>query len=960
MKRILFTMLALLSITAVNAQNWIAPSPNDYTGSTPVYVQVKVNGVPSTSLEVAAFINGDCRADARDATVQTNDGNLYLLRVWGNTEDKGQTITFKVFDPQSGIVFNCSRTTEYTGETVSEVPFVLNIDKPTGVSVTDPINILTTFPDKIDLSQYISFIYQGRDESGQPVDYKPLGESTIETKFTYEWTTPTGGQFNSFTIDGNNILTATQSTLLPGALANTGEEAMLTIRVPQYATIGSATTTIIIDEKLIPVTGISCLIQSVKMNKGESLYDIKELTDAIVITPADASNKNYYFEATEKPEAFNKGVAMLGGTYEVKIISEDNSSIFTTITVNVSAPVEYVRVTQNTFQAAIGDNILDLVTPYVVVGPDDATNKSFYLEIPVEASEAITDNIARKPGKFTLNVVSQDNAELKSEITVVITQIIAPKSIDVEINTNAYDVLRKQVTVIPVNEAGETYTITPADEESRLAFVEEIAIKNGTFRLVVTAVLNPKVTAVVTVNVSTPVSITFPTSLTISKYRDTQFKMTATGDNFDPSLVSFEFTSNNIPKEFGVPTYTSADNGKGLIWNIRSTGTGSVELKVLYNGEYMPRNGAETCYIETPAEVAFNSNGWDWIYAPSTISLLDNQSPSAEYLGKLSIDENNKVIEIRSQTNLLYNDAKYGFIGDITSLEPTDGMYKIKATYEDASNCIFTSLRPYWERNQRKTLEPGYTWIGYTNEWNMTLDELNTVMNSPNEGDQIIGKTNFAEYSNGEWVGADFTLEAGKGYLYYNSSDAPNTFSFDFTPDFSNQINQLRLNSISTQKVPAEQNTSVWEFDASQFADNMAIVAEIEKLENPEDYTIGAFVDGECRGMGKVVKDGKMMINVAGESGEVVSFRLHNESTGEYFDLDTKVNYSQKIGSLKCPLSISSPVMTGISTIVTDEADEETYYDLYGRRVDGNKSTGIHIVKTVQNGKVTVKKVIKK
>ena len=175
------------------------------------------------------------------------------------------------------------------------MPFVLNIDKPTGVSVTDPINILTTFPDKIDLSQYISFVYQGRDESGQPVDYKPLGQSTIETKLTYEWTTPTGGQFNSFTIDGNNILTATQSTLLPGALENTGEEAMLTIGVPQYASIGSATTTIKIEEKLIPVTGISCSIQSVKMNKGESLYDIKELTDAIVIAPANASNKKYYF-----------------------------------------------------------------------------------------------------------------------------------------------------------------------------------------------------------------------------------------------------------------------------------------------------------------------------------------------------------------------------------------------------------------------------------------------------------------------------------------------------------------------------------------------------------------------------------------------------------------------------------------------------------------------------------------
>ena len=957
MKRILFTMLALLSITAVNAQNWIAPSPNDYTGSTPVYVQVKVNGVPSTGLEVAAFINGECRADARDATVQTNDGNLYLLRVWGNTEDKGQTITFKVFDPQSGIVFNCSKTTEFTGETVSEVPFILNIDKPTGVSVTDPINILTTFPDKIDLSQYISFEYQGRDESGQPVDYKPLGESTIETKFTYEWTTPTGGQFNSFTIDGNNILTATQSTLLPGALANTGEEAMLTIRVPQYATIGSATTTIIIDEKLIPVTGISCLIQSVKMNKGESLYDIKELTDAIVITPADASNKSYYFEATETPGAFEKGVAMLGGTYQVKIISEYDSSIFTTITVEVTAPVEYLRVTPNTVQAAIGDNILDLVTPYVTVGPDDATNKNFYLDIPPLASDAITNNIAYMPGKYTLYVVSEDNPEIKSEITVVITQIIAPESIDVEIGTNAYDELRKQVIVDPENEEGETYTITPADQESGLAFVDGIAKKSGTFHLLITSVLNPNVTAVVTVNVSVPVSITFPSTLTISKYKDTLFEMTATGDNFDPSLVSFEFTSNDKPIVFGEPTYTSADNGNGLLWNLRGTGTGYVEMKVLYNGEYMPHNSPETCLIETPAEVAFNSNGWDWIYAPTNIRLIDMET--GEYAGKLSIDDNNKVIEIRSQTELLYNDTSYGFIGNISDLSPFDGMYKIKATYEDASNCILTSLKPYWERDQMRQLEPGYTWIGYTNEWDMTLDELNTVKNNaPNEGDQIIGKTNFAEYSNGAWVGADFTLEAGKGYLYYNSSDATNALSFDYIPDFSNQGNQLSLNSISSKKAAMEQN--VWKYDASQFADNMAIVAEIEELENPEDYTIGAFVGGECRGMGKAVKDGKMMINVAGQSGEVVSFRLYNESTGEFFDLDTKVNYSQKLGSLKKPLSITSPAMSGISTIATDATDEETHYDLYGRRIDENNRTGIHIVKTIQNGKVTVKKVIKK
>ena len=542
-----------------------------------------------------------------------------------------------------------------------------------------------------------------------------------------------------------------------------------------------------------------------------------------------------------------------------------------------------------------------------------------------------------------------------------------------EIGTNAYDELRKQVIVDPENEEGETYTITPADQESGLAFVDEIAKKSGTFHLLITSVLNPNVTAVVTVNVSTPVSITFPSSLTISKYKDTLFEMAATGDNFDPSLVSFEFTSNIEPIGFGVPTYTSADNGKGLIWNIRSTGTGSVELKVLYNGEYMPRNSAETCYIETPAEVAFNSNGWDWIYAPSTISLLNPKT--GEYAGKLSIDENNKVIEIRSQTNLLYNDAKYGFIGDITSLSPKNGMYKIKATYEDASNCIFTSLKPYWERNQSKILEPGYTWIGYTNEWDMTLDELNTVMNSPNEGDQIIGKTNFAEYSGGEWVGADFTLEAGKGYLYYNSSDATNTFSFDYTPDFNNpeeislvtynytpdsNIQSYNRRLLSKNHPSLSKRSEVWKYDASRFADNMAIVAKIEKLENPEDYTIGAFVGDECRGMGKVVKDGKMMINVAGKSGELVSFRLHNEYTGEFIPLETVVSYSQRIGSLKSPMPIKSSSITGISAITTDDNDEESYYDLSGHKVEGNISAGIYILKTVKNGQVTVKKVYKK
>ena len=59
-------------------------------------------------------------------------------------------------------------------------------------------------------------------------------------------------------------------------------------------------------------------------------------------------------------------------------------------------------------------------------------------------------------------------------------------------------------------------------------------------------------------------------------------------------------------------------------------------------------------------------------------------------------------------------------------------------------------------------------------------------------------------------------------------------------------------------------------------------------------------------------------------------------------------------------MALTAPEISGVSEITTDENDEETYYDLYGRKVDGNPSAGIYIVKTVKNGQVIVKKVSKK
>lgn len=953
MKKFLFTMLALLSALTINAAKWTAPSASDFLTSTPIYVQVKVNGQTSTNIEVAAFINGECRASVNYFDRTTN---LYTLRVWGNPNEFGSTITFKAYDSASDFEFSFTKTAEFTGETNSEVPFVLNIDEPSGVELISPIQILTKFPAEIDLSEYITLTYDGHDAYGHAIDYEPLGESTLETELTYVWRPLDEQSFNAFTINNNNILTATKSTLLEGADENTGEVATLIINGNADL---QAYTTIIIDEIHVPVTGISCSLQTVQINKGESLRRKIDLLNSIEIIPSDATNKGFHFECIDNPEAFVNEVAVLGGTYQVAIVSDDNREISTTITVEVYAPVEELGVSQSTIYAAIGDNLTELISPLVTVYPEDATNKNFNITIPDEASDAFIDYNAEIAGEYLIGIESAENSQISQEVNVIVIDIDAPESIDVELGTNAFGQLRELVTIVPDNEA---FTIDPADEASQEAFDGNGgALTPGTYKLKVASVSLDRVYKMVVVNVYTPVDITFPTELTISKYKDTEFKLTVTGDRFDPSLVRFELVKNEEPVLFGLPTYTTADNGAGKVWNMRGTGHGNVELKVYYNEQPMPRSGEQVCNITTPVEISLGTNGWDWIYAPDYIALTDyTETGERVYLSNLNIDDNNKVIEIRSQTDLLYNDKNYGFIGGLSTLDASEGMYKVKAVYEDVLNSILTSPEGYWERHPQNTLNPGYTWIGYPNEWNMTLDELNNMYsnNNPSEGDQIIGKTNFAEYSGGEWVGPDFILEAGKGYIYFNSSTERNYFSFDYTPDFSSQTYSRRL--LSENHPSLSKRSEVWKYDASRFADNMAIVATIEKLENPEDYTIGAFVGDECRGMGKVVKDGKMMINVAGKPGELVSFRLHNEYTGEFIPLETVVSYSQRIGSLKSPISMTSSSITGISEITTDDNDEESYYDLSGHKVEGNISAGIYILKTVKNGQVTVKKVYKK
>ena len=957
MKKSLLSLCMMLLTVASWAQNWTAPTENDYPHSTPVYVQVKVNGEEMLKgVEVAAFIDDECRASSQFAEAQVGDLLCYQLRVWGDTDaDLNKTITFKV--SYNGLVFKMKKTITFTGETYSEIPLVLNIDLPTGVSMPDPLELEAKLPFSYDLTNDIEFQYEGYDASGALVPYTPLGESEIETELTYSWDFANSSAY--FTVE-NNKLQAVQET--PGSYLGLKIKIISDVAELEFL---STFTNVVITQPVVSVTSISCEPNVWDITTDDNLYELEELNAAIIILPEDATNKGYSFEPADEEAAavFANGMFTDGGTYNINIVSQADNSIYTTVVFNVTVPVDAIRPSQSSFYAITGENLFELITPNVKVYPENATNKAFSFVVNDGDSDAIVDGVATRPGVYNITIQSDENPQVQADVTVTVNEIEAPASITVNVGESFMEQLSGQIQVLPIMETSEfTYTIAPktdADAEG-LDVAEGVALKAGTYTLLVTCTENPKATAEIEVVVLTPVKITFPSNLTLSKFKATELPLTLVeGDNFDPELIEIQINNNNDIMVFGLEpiTYYFTSEDK-LTWDLLANLIGYYDLQVLYDGEYMlNEDGSEYTPIIVPVEIPFNNAGWDWIYMPTYYEL---QNEDGSYKSWMNQDENNRIIDLRSQTDLLYNDDTYGLFGSISSMDASSGMYKIKAAYENPEDAMFVSdIEIYWEMIN-PLIKRGYNWIGFPCEWDITIDQFNTLneWNNPSDGDKIIGKTGFAEYdaAEGLWLAQEgFTLQAGKGYLYYSNRDDEYELDLIYRPE---DMAQVRL---PRQAAASRQLNNVWKYDAGAFADNMAVVARIEGLENPENYSIGAFVNGECRGEGSVVSNGRMMISVAGTAGEKVSFRIYNKATGEFADVAETVKYAQTLGSLKAPLALTVPEVTGISSVVAaDKVQTEGIYDMNGRRINSMTQSGVYVVKTMEGGKIVTKKVVVK
>ena len=282
--------------------------------------------------------------------------------------------------------------------------------------------------------------------------------------------------------------------------------------------------------------------------------------------------------------------------------------------------------------------------------------------------------------------------------------------------------------------------------------------------------------------------------------------------------------------------------------------------------------------------IPFNS-GWNWWSTNQEVTLAQLQEAlgsSARY--------------ITSQTGIATYYEGYGWDnGNIQDIDPAK-MYKISVTGDVNIVLDGPNVNP---QEHPITINKGANWIGYplqnAMDVNDALDGLtpkaNDVIKSFNSG--------MAMYVGGTWRGSLSTLEPGQGYIYTSKDNVTKTFTY---PE------QTRTNTTLKRNITTEGN--LWEPEASQFRDNMSVVAKIELADGNavgEETEVGAFVGGECRGSAKLMHmedSGEYIafLLVYGHDGESVSFRIFDG--GRYYDAEETVEMHSDVvvGDLDTPL----------------------------------------------------------
>lgn len=361
--------------------------------------------------------------------------------------------------------------------------------------------------------------------------------------------------------------------------------------------------------------------------------------------------------------------------------------------------------------------------------------------------------------------------------------------------------------------------------------------------------------------------------------------VTVEGSN---TLVSSAAKGNQWFKADGTPVEGATEQRftpteDGVYYVAASNGSCYSEPSLMYNVVLTDRIDLEMNLQE----------GWNWI--SSNLS-DDNMKDAKKFLEPVA-DHVNRLVGINTE---LINDPQYGFVGQLTTLTPQQG-YKLNMSQTTANTWSGATAKP---ETTTVSLHKGWNWIGYVPMVGQGLGDALSELEA-SENAVIKCEDDFATFAAGQWIGSLDELVPGHGYMYY--SDKEQTFTYPAKRAFvvtDAQLNIRHAAAVARAAAP-------WNYNEYEYPDNTTMIARLNvngATAMEGTYTVGAFCDDECRGIGKWV-NGLLFITVHGTLGadNNISFKAVENLSGEVLDVNETAPFSgQLLGTYSSPFMLNA------------------------------------------------------
>ncbi len=253
----------------------------------------------------------------------------------------------------------------------------------------------------------------------------------------------------------------------------------------------TATCSVTVEAKKIPVTGVTLDKTEAELVEGESI------TLTATIAPEDATDKTVSWVSSDeeiaKVDSEGKVSAIAPGTADITVTTTDGEkkAVFALTVVAKVVPVESIAIDKETLELVEGDS----ATLTATVSPDNASDKTYAWtssnpDVATVAEDGTVTAIA--PGNTTITATSNDGGKTASCEVSVAKRIIHVESVTLsgETSVTAGDTVTFTYTITPSDATVQDVKWSSSDESVIKVDADGIAVvlKNGVATITVTTV----------------------------------------------------------------------------------------------------------------------------------------------------------------------------------------------------------------------------------------------------------------------------------------------------------------------------------------------------------------------------------------------------------------------------------------------------------------------------------------